>query len=212
MAFGPQPRYRVLPLEDIEALSIPASLTWRPVRGRLGVRAFGVGSYVADAAGQDVIEPHSESRDGRGHEELYFVVRGHARFELDGDTHDAPAGTLVFVAPDVHRHGVATQPGTEVLAFGGDPVFEPSGSEWMWRVRPLLPDHPQSAQALVDEGLAETPESPGLWYAQALVAAAAERPELAREWLMKAVEREPRLLDEARAEELLAGLDDDLTS
>lgn len=83
---------------------------------------------AAAAAGDDVIEPHTETRDGRGHEELHVVVRGAARFELDGEAFAAPAGTLVFVAADVHRHAVAVETGTEVLAFGGDPVFRPSGA------------------------------------------------------------------------------------
>jgi hypothetical protein len=85
-------------------------------------------------------------------------VRGAARFELDGSFFDAPAGTLVFGGdPNVHRHGVAVAAGTEVLAFGGDPVFRPSGSEWIWRVRALLPDRIQEAQALVDGGLDDSP-------------------------------------------------------
>jgi hypothetical protein len=135
---------------------------WRPVRGALGVGAFGVASFVAASAGQDLIEPHTESGDGRGHQELYFVVRGAARFELDGSVFEAPAGTFVFVGdPSVHRHGVAVEAGTEVLAFGGDPVFRPSGSEWIWRVRALLPSDVDRAQALVDEGLVEIPDSPG---------------------------------------------------
>ena len=44
--------------------------------------------------------------------------------------------------------GEAQPEDTEVLAFGGDPVFRPSGSEFIWRVRALLPDHPQKAQAI----------------------------------------------------------------
>jgi hypothetical protein len=125
-----QPRneepYRVASLDAIAAIPIPAGLAWRPIRGALGVRAFGVAGFTADEAGQDVVEPHTESEDGRGHQELYLVARGAARFTLDGEEFDAPAGTLVFVRdPSVHRHGVAVEAGTEVLAFGGDPVFQP---------------------------------------------------------------------------------------
>ena len=52
----------------------------------------------------------------------------------------------VLVAPAVHRH-VATQPGTEVLAFGGDPVFRPSGSEYIWRVQAAGPPTRASGSA-----------------------------------------------------------------
>lgn len=134
------PRYRVVTLAEVEAVPGPASQAWRPLRAELGLRAFGVSSFIAENPGDDVIEPHRET-DGRGHQELYVVMRGAARFTLDGETFDARAGTLVSVPdPDVHRHGVAAEPGTEVLAFGGDPVFRPAGHEWMWRVRALLPD------------------------------------------------------------------------
>ncbi|HWK25488.1 MAG TPA: AraC family ligand binding domain-containing protein, partial [Solirubrobacter sp.] len=169
---------------------------WRPVRATLGVRAFGVASFTATAAGDELIEPHTETRDGRGHEELYVVVRGAARFELDGETFAAPAGTLVFVQPDVHRHAVATEPGTEVLAFGGDPVFQPSGSEVIWRVRARLPHDPQGAREIADEALRDAPESPGALYANAL--ATGDRA-AARD----AIERDARLADEARADRLL---------
>ena len=147
------------------------------------------------AAGDDVIEPHRETTDGLGHEELYFVVRGHARFELDGEVFDAPAGTLVFVQPEVHRHGVAVEPGTEVLAFGGHPVFRPSGSEFIWRVRATLPDV-QAAQSIVDEG---PDDSPGVMYAQALIDRAAGRTSDA---LARALALEPRLAGEARVDGL----------
>ena len=139
-----------------------------------------------------------------------MVMRGAARFTLDGETFDAPAGTFVSVPDaDVHRHGVALEPATEVLAFGGDPVFRPAGHEWIWRVRALLPDQLDRARILADAGLAELPGSPGLMYVQALVAAAERRPERARDWLADAIEREPLLRDEARNEVLLAGLVED---
>jgi hypothetical protein len=192
---SPRPRFQVLGLEEIEALPIPGDLLWRPVRGTLGVRAFGVASFHAVKAGDDVIEPHRETEDGLGHEELYVVIRGRARFEIDGEAFDAPEGTLVFVQPEVHRQAVAVDPGTEVLAFGGDPVFRPSGSEFIWRVRAALPDV-IAAQAIVDDG---PDDSPGVLYAQALIdhATGAKSDVLAR-----AIAREPRLEAEARADGL----------
>jgi hypothetical protein len=184
-------------LEEIEALPIPGDLLWRPVRGALGVRAFGVASFHAPRAGDELVEPHTETTDGRGHEELYVVVKGRARFEIDGDPVDAPAGTLVFVQPEAHRHAVAAEAGTEVLAFGGDPVFRPSGSEFIWRVRAALPDV-AAAQAIVDDG---PDASPGVLYAQALVDRAAGTKSDA---LARAIALEPRLADEAEADGLTA--------
>ena len=111
---------------------IPADdegLTWRPIRRRFDIRAFGVNAYTAEHAGQRVVEEHREAQNG--HEELYFVANGRATFTLEAETHDAPAGTLVFVRPGTLRGAVAAEPGTTVLAIGGRPgaVFEPSGWE-----------------------------------------------------------------------------------
>jgi hypothetical protein len=48
-------------------------------------------------------------RGGRGHEEVYAVLRGRATFTLDGVELDAPAGTFVRVAPEVRRRAVASE-------------------------------------------------------------------------------------------------------
>src|SRR3954468_11783267 len=126
----PNPLYRVIALDEIEAIPGPGTLTWRPVRATLGLRAFGTNAYTAANAGEEVVEPHTEASNG--HEELYFVARGRARFEIDGESFDAPAGTYVFLPdPESHRQAVAEEPGTTVLTFGGPPTFTPS--DWEWR-------------------------------------------------------------------------------
>ncbi len=69
-----------------------------------------------------MIEPHDELGDGSGkHEELYVVMTGRAEFELDGTTHDAPAGTLVFARPEQHRGAKAAEADTTILVIGGKP-------------------------------------------------------------------------------------------
>jgi mannose-6-phosphate isomerase-like protein (cupin superfamily) len=67
-----------------------------------------------------VVEDHTEVQDNAaGHEELYHVVRGHARFTIDGKEVDAPAGTLVFVGdPATRRAAKALEAGTTVLCIG----------------------------------------------------------------------------------------------
>jgi mannose-6-phosphate isomerase-like protein (cupin superfamily) len=50
-----------------------------------------------------VVEDHVETTDGRGHEEVYVVLAGHATFTLDGEHLDAPAGTFVAVASSRRR-------------------------------------------------------------------------------------------------------------
>ncbi len=160
---------RVVHLDELEAIPGPGTLTWHPVRAHLGIRAFGTNAYSAAKAGDDVVEPHDENPD-LAHEELYFVARGRATFTLDGETFDAPAGTYVFV-PDTatHRHAVAAEPGTTVLSFGGPPTFTPSAWEWMFRAVAVADSDPAKAREIVEDGLAQHPESPGLRIALARV-------------------------------------------
>ena len=103
-------------------------LVWHPVRSALGTRIVGMGGYTAERVGQVVIEGHTESEDGLGHEEVYVVLRGRATFTLDDTEVDAPAGTFVVVDdPSVYRRAVAAEAGTAVLALGGPPVFSAVG-------------------------------------------------------------------------------------
>src|SRR5690349_25041661 len=92
---------------------------WKPLRHDLGIGAFGVNAWVAPAAGDQAIECHDEApKDGgtSGHEELYVVLGGAARFTVGSDEFEAPAGTLVFVAdPALTREAIATEPHTTVL-------------------------------------------------------------------------------------------------
>jgi hypothetical protein len=149
-------------LDELPAIDGPDSLTWRPVRVHLGLRAFGTNAYTAAEAGADVVEPHTESPD-LAHEELYFVHRGSARFTLDGETFDAPAGTYVRVTdPGIHRHAVALEPGTTVLSFGGPRTFTPSPWEYGWQAGAT--DDADEARRLIADGLAEWPDSAALHY------------------------------------------------
>ncbi len=122
----------IVALDEIPRASDPCdpSLDWRPVRHHLGIRAFGVNAFLGAQPGDRVVERHEETG---GHEELYVVVRGAARFVLDGTEHDVPAGSVVHVAPGTPREAFATQPDTAVLVVGAarDEPFEVS--EWEMR-------------------------------------------------------------------------------
>ena len=75
----------------------------RPVRHHLGITAFGTNAWTSTNEGDRLMPEHAEDE---GVEELYVVLRGHARFEIDGDTVDAPAGALIFVGPETKPDGV----------------------------------------------------------------------------------------------------------
>jgi mannose-6-phosphate isomerase-like protein (cupin superfamily) len=200
------PNYAVASIGELEPIRLPAGLNWHPIRPLLGVRAIGVSAYSANEPGETVVEPHDEASDGRGHEELYVVISGAARFTLDGSEVEAGAETLVLVRSGTHRQAVATEPGTLVLAVGGPPTFEPAGSEWLELARPHFESNPARAEALLDRGIDEIPNSAAVPFGRALLAATQERPDDAVEQLRRAVARDPRLRVEAEREELLAPL------
>jgi mannose-6-phosphate isomerase-like protein (cupin superfamily) len=100
---------------------------WITLRHQLGVTAFGVNAWRAPEAGLQVIVDHDETDSL--HQEVYVVVAGHAAFTIDGETIDAPAGTVIFIEdPTLQRVGIAKEPGTTVLAIGAEPgrIFTPS--------------------------------------------------------------------------------------
>jgi len=105
--------YTILTLDEVEPASHSGS-NLLPVGHALGFRPAGVNAWKADAGGQ-LIPPHEES----GNEELYVVVRGRARFTVGEEEAEAPAGTLVFVPPEVFRTAVAAEDGTIVFVVGG---------------------------------------------------------------------------------------------
>jgi hypothetical protein len=195
---------RVISIDDIEHVPGPETLTWLPVRATLGLRAFGTNAYVAGQAGDDVVEPHTESP--ADHEELYFVARGHARFTIDGAEHDAPAGTYVFIPdPESHRHAVALQAGTTVLSFGGPPTFNPSAWEWTFRAAAQRAD-PDRARATIAEGLAEHPDAGGLYYELACLEAVSGNADAAASALRRALDLRAGLTVHAAADPDLARL------
>jgi quercetin dioxygenase-like cupin family protein len=200
----PQPP-RVVHLDELESIPGPGSLTWRPVRLRLGIRAFGCNAYTAAEEGEEVVEPHTEA--GAEHEELYFVASGRAAFTIDGEAYDAPAGTYVFVPdPASHRHALAAAPNTTVLSFGGPPTFKPSAWEWSFRASALIRADPERAREILIEGQQEHPDAGSLAYDMACLEAVQGRPDEALAALRVAIERRPDVVEGARADEDLESL------
>ena len=80
-------------LEEIEEIT-DGRCPWRPVRHHLGIKSFGINAWTGREAGDRLINEHDEADTDDQQEELYFVQDGRARFELDGESVDAPAGHL----------------------------------------------------------------------------------------------------------------------
>jgi hypothetical protein len=192
--------YTVTSFLDLEPIPVGHGLEWRPIRRPLGIRAFGVNAYTAARVGDWVVEEHTEETNG--HEELYVVVSGHARFTLDGEDVDAPAGTIVFLRdPKVKRVAVAEHEGTTVLAVGGPAgkPFEPSVWEWYFTAYPLADaGELERALEIMREALDERPDHPAVLYHLACMECRAGQLEDARSHLRRAVELRPAFAEQAR--------------
>jgi hypothetical protein len=184
--------YAVAHLDEIDEIT-DGRCPWRPVRHHFGISSFGVNAWTGREAGDRIINEHDEANEN---EELYLVHRGRARFELDGETVDAPAGTFVFAGPGIKRTAFAQEPGTTILAMGGTPgqAYEAVGWE-LWA--PLVPLYESgSYDEAADRGrelVAANPEYPTLNYNVACVESLAGRKGDAIEHLRLAVEGSERL-------------------
>jgi hypothetical protein len=101
------------------------------VRRRLDITAFGIQAFRAPT-GVDVVREHDETFLGEaGQEELYVVLSGTATFEIDQESFEAPAGSLVQVRPTAKRKATAVDEGTTILVVGGTPgkAYEPTPEE-----------------------------------------------------------------------------------
>jgi hypothetical protein len=199
-------RWSTLRIADVPPISVAGGLRWRPIRRTLGIEAFGMNAYTADAAGDEVVESHTEQT--LGHQEVYIVLSGRATFELDGDTLDAPAGTVVFLRdPATRRHATAAEPGTTVLAVGGKPgeAYSPSAWEWYFEAERFRdPLDPEAALRLMDEANERFPDHPGVVYSTACWLALAGRDDEALETLRRAIDLEPRAREWAASDDDLA--------
>jgi quercetin dioxygenase-like cupin family protein len=198
--------YEVASFTELESFAGPGTLRWTPLRRRFGITAFGTNVYVASEAGQDVVEEHTEER--LGHEEMYVVVAGRATFVLDGDEIEVPAGSVVYLRdPKVKRYARAEEPGTIVLAVGGEPGrHEISAWEYFFVAYAVAEKDPERAVAEIEAGLAEKPDHPALHYHLACIHAKAGRLGEARTSLDRALELDPELQQWADEDEDLAAL------
>ena len=200
------PKMQVARLDDMERRGRHI-----PVREHFGIHGFGVNAYTPGDDGT-LINDHDEAASGQ--EELYIVLDGSAAFEVDGETVDAPAGTLLFVPPDSRRK--ATGAGT-ILAFGGKPGEAFQGIDWgdAW------PFHHESMTAYgeqrysdaldaVRNGLERVPDNPGLNYNYACFASrAGDTTDETFSHLRRSVELFPPFREQARTDDDFASVRND---
>ena len=196
-------KWQVARLDDIERRGRGI-----PVREHLGIHAFGINAFRPDENGM-LINEHDEA--GSGQEELYIVLDGNATFEIDGETVEAPAGTLLFVRPESRRK--ATGDAT-VLVVGGTPGEAYQALDWgeAW------PFHSASMTAYGEQryadaleavrgGLEHMPDNAGLHYNYACFATlAGETGDETFGHLQRSVELFPPFREQARSDDDLAAV------
>ena len=202
-------RWQSIRLDEIEPIPIPgAGVNWRPVRRTLGIEAFGINSYVALATGDHVVEEHTEATER--HQEVYVVLTGRATFTVDGETLDAPAGTIVFIRdPDVKRSAIAVEAGTSVLAVGAraGEAYTASSWEWFFNAERFRPSKDwEGGIAFLQEGVERYPDDSGMLYSLACFEALAGHHDDALAHLRRAVELQPRSLEWAAKDDDLASI------
>jgi len=155
--------YRVAHLDDLDRIEV-AGGQYRPIRRRLGVRAFGINAYTADKAGETVDAPAGT---------MVFVPDVDAR---RGAVATAD-GTTVLVVGGPADSPIPTSP------------FE----YWFAAEAPYNAGDYDRAIEVASEGLAEWPESGQLNYQLACFHALAGRRERALEHLAIAAANDPQV-------------------
>ena len=182
-----------------------------PVREHLGIHSFGINGFVRGEDGT-LINEHDEA--GSGQEELYFVVDGTATFEVDGETIEAPQGTLLYVGPEARRK--ATGDAT-ILVMGGTPgeVYQAVdwGEAWQFHRESLTAYSEQrygDAVEAVRAGLELMPDHAGLQFNYACFATlAGDTSDETFDHLRRSVELLPRFREDARRDDDFASVRDD---
>ena len=204
-------RYGVVGLDELAVDQAAGQPRWHTIRRSLGVQAFGINAWTATEDGGQIIGEHDEA-GGERHEELYVVVRGRARFSLDGEELDAPEGTVVHVSDPAVKRGATGERGTTILVVGARPgeAFTPSSWERSAEALQYWPAEDwDRAIEVLERHLAETPDHAGTHYNLACAHARAGRPEPALEHLKRSVALDARFGEYARSDDDLASLRDD---
>jgi tetratricopeptide (TPR) repeat protein len=200
-------------LEQIVGPRARQGYDWHPVRRHFGIGSFGINANVAREAGDVLVDEHDEAGGDGGQEELYVVLRGRARFTLNGEDVEVPSGTFLFVRdPAVKRGATALEPDTAVLAVGGRPgeAFAPSSWEHSrFAVELSERGEHDGAVGVMEQALAERPDHAGNLYNLACFESLAGRRDDALAHLRRSIELDAQYRDYARSDDDFAPIRSD---
>jgi tetratricopeptide (TPR) repeat protein len=204
-------------LEELEPASLVAADATDDGRRRFDVRrtfditGFGVQAYSAPT-GIDIIRAHDEMLLGEaGQEELYIVLKGAATFEIDGESIEAPEGSLVHVRPPATRKATANDDGATILVVGGTPgkAYEPYPEEASEAFSAYTAGDYETALAKQHIVLEKRSEDPVVHFNAGCFAARAGLADEAIEHLERAVEINERIKELMATDEDLDSIRDD---
>lgn len=202
-----------LSLDDLERIPLEDGMSWLPIRRTLGVTGFSVNGYVAENAGDTVIETHDETGSGSGgHEELYLVTQGRARFKVGDEETELGPGEVVFVDPQTTRGATALEAGTTVLVFAGRPgdALPVSPFEhWYSAIPAWKAGDYDSAYATIEKAFDDYPDHPRVHFELACLRALQNRRGDALEHLRAAIDGDSKCAKWAREDSDFDGLRDD---
>jgi quercetin dioxygenase-like cupin family protein len=91
--------YTIKHRDEFETMQGSGKSTWRLARKALGTSAFGFNLVEIGPGGQ--IPEHDETESGQV--ELFVILEGNAVMRLEGEDHEAPAGTFASIEPPASR-------------------------------------------------------------------------------------------------------------
>ncbi len=94
----------------VTEIDVQRARAGKSYREFLRVPTMSAGLYVLPAGADDTQRPHHE-------DEMYYVVRGRARFRAGEEDHEVSAGSVLFVAAEVEHHFHSIQEELAVLVF-----------------------------------------------------------------------------------------------
>jgi quercetin dioxygenase-like cupin family protein len=118
--------YSIKHRDEFESMEGSGESTWRLARKALGTSAFGF-NLVEVAPGGEIPE-HDEGQSRQV--ELYIVLEGNAVLRIEGEEHEAPAGTFASIDPPATRTILNRSDGpVTALLIGVQPEggFNPAG-------------------------------------------------------------------------------------
>jgi quercetin dioxygenase-like cupin family protein len=110
--------FEIKRLDEVESMEGSGNSTWHLVRKGIECPAFGINVVEIGPGGQ--IPEHTEGQSGQI--EVFTILEGDGTFRLNGEDHDAPAGTFVRIDPDTSRTIVNNSDGDVTALLIGVPA------------------------------------------------------------------------------------------